>query len=102
MTKRHDRDDRRSSILTIALSRAADVGYMHVTREDIALAAGCSPALVSHHLGTMKQMRRAIMGEAIRTANLRIIAQGLAHGDPRALGADPDLRSAAAASIAGV
>jgi AcrR family transcriptional regulator len=92
-------DDRRQVILSAALRLAADVGYLRVTRDAVALAAGCSPALVSHWLGTMPQMHRAIMGEAIRTRNLRVIAQGLAHGDRRARNAPLLLREAAAASL---
>lgn len=93
--------DRRQTILSAALRIAADRGYLRVTRDDIALAAGCSPALVSHWLGTMKQTQRAIMGEALRVRNLRVIAQGLAHDDRRACNAPAELREAAAASLTG-
>lgn len=92
---------RRQTILSAALRIAADRGYLRVTRDDIALAAECSPALVSFHLGTMKQTQRAIMGEALRVQNLRVIAQGLAHGDRRAQNAPAELREAAAASLTG-
>ena len=92
-------DDRRQAILSAALRLAETVGYLRVTRDAVALAAACSPALVSHWLGTMPQMHRAIMGEAIRTRNLRVIAQGLAHGDRRARNAPLKLREAAAASL---
>lgn len=92
-------DDRRQAILSAALRLAETVGYLRVTRDAVALAAACSPALVSHWLGTMPQMHRAIMGEAIRTSNLRVIAQGLAHGDRRARNAPLQLREAAAASL---
>ena len=91
--------DRRQTILTAALTVAASAGYLRTTRDAVAAAAGCSPALVSHHLGTMPQMYRAIMGEALRTRCLRVIAQGLAHGDKRALNAPAELREAAAASL---
>lgn len=93
--------DRRQTILSAALRVAADRGYLRATRDDIALAAGCSPALVSHWLGTMKQTQRAIMGEALRVQNLRVIAQGLAHGDRRARNAPLLVREAAAASLTG-
>lgn len=91
--------DRRQTILTAALAVAASAGYLRTTRDAVASAAGCSPALVSFHLGTMPQMQRAIMGEALRVRNLRIIAQGLAHLDRRALNAPLELREAAAASL---
>jgi len=94
--------DRRQSILTAALAVAVRDGYLRVTRDAIAAAAGCSPALVSNHLGTMTQTHRAIMGEALRVRNLRVIAQGLAHGDKRALNAPLELREAAAASLTAI
>lgn len=94
-------DDRRQIILSAALRLAADTGYLRVTRDAVALAVACSPALVSHWLGTMPQMQRAIMGEALRTRNLRVIAQGLSHGDKRAMNAPAELREAAAASLTG-
>lgn len=94
--------DRRQSILTAALTVAAAAGYMRTTRDAVATAAGCSPALVSHHFGTLAHLQRAIMGEALRTRCLRVIAQGLAHGDRRALNAPLELREAAAASLTGV
>jgi AcrR family transcriptional regulator len=93
--------NRRQTILSAALRVATDLGYLRATRDDIALAAGCSPALVSHYLGTMKQTQRAIMGEALRVCNLRVIAQGLAHGDRRARNAPLLVREAAAASLTG-
>lgn len=92
--------DRRQSILTAALQVAERAGYLRTTRAAVAAAAGCSPALVSHHFGTLPQMQRAIMGEALRTRCLRVIAQGLSHGDRRAHNAPEELREAAAASLA--
>ncbi len=90
---------RRQAMLTAALRLAETTGYLRVTRDDIAIAAGCSPALVSHYLGTMPQTRRYIMGEALRMKCLSVIAQGLAHGDRRALNAPLAVREAAAASL---
>ena len=94
-------DDRRQSILSAALQVAVTTGYLRVTRDAVAAAAGCSPALVSFHLGTIPQMQRALMGEALRTRNLRVIAQGLSHGDRRARNAPLELREAAAGSLTG-
>lgn len=91
--------DRRQSILTAALTVAVRDGYLRTTREGIAAEANCSPALVSHYFGTLATLHRAIMGEALRTRNLRVIAQGLAHGDRRARNAPEELREAAAASL---
>ena len=91
--------DRRQTILTAALTVAERDGYMRATRDAIAAEACCSPALVSHWMGTLAHLQRAIMGEALRVRNLRVIAQGLAHGDRRALNAPEELRRAAAEAL---
>lgn len=90
---------RQRDIITAALRMAERHGYAAVTRDQIADAAGCSPGLVSVHFGTMPQLRRAIMGEAIRTRALAVIAQGLAARDKRAMGAPEELRREAVVSL---
>ena len=92
--------ERTAQILTSALKLAAQSGYARVTREALATAAGVSPALVSHHMGTMVELRRDIMREAIRVQNLRVIAQGLAARDAHARKAPPELQARALASLA--
>ena len=91
--------ERRGEIMSAALRLAAESSYVTVTREAIASSAGCSNALVSAHCGTMQQLRRAIMGEAIRTRNLTVIAQGLSAKDPRAMGLDDELKREAVATL---
>jgi AcrR family transcriptional regulator len=97
MSRRARHDD----ILAAALRVSVTVGYNRITRDDIALAAGCSPALVSEMFGTMTCMRRSLMRAAVANAVLPVIAQGLALRDPHALRAPAELRAAAAASITG-
>lgn len=92
-------DDRRQTILSAALQVAGTCGYLRVTRDAVAATAGCSPALVSHYFGTLVCLHRAIMGEALRVKHLRVIAQGLSHGDRRARNAPLAIREAAAASL---
>lgn len=87
--------DRRKSILQAAMTAARTSGYTHITRDQVAELAECASSLVAHHWGTMAQLRRAIMGEAIRTKDLLIIAQGLVEKDPRAMGAPDELKEAA-------
>lgn len=85
-TKRTRRPDARpAEILTAALKLARQHGYMLLTRETIADAAKCSPATVSHVFGTMQQLRRAIVGEAIRMNDAAVLAQAAAIGDKRAI-----------------
>ena len=98
---RMSRRARHDEILAAALRVSITVGYTHVTRDAIALAAGCSPALVSELLGTMCALRRCLMRAAVANHVLPVIAQGLALRDPHALRAPAELRAEAAASLAG-
>lgn len=76
--------ERTAQILAAALKLAAKDGYNRITREAIAAAAGVSPGLVTHHMGTMVELRRSIMREAVRTECLPVIAQGLSAHDRHA------------------
>lgn len=76
-------DSRREQILSAALHEAERVGFANVCRKAIADRAGCSPGLVRHYWGTLPQLHRAIMGEAIRADNARVVAQGIVAKHPR-------------------
>ena len=91
--------ERKSSILQHALVVAEKHGYHQMTREQIAKAADVSPALVSHYLGTMVAMRRAVMRAAVERRNAQVVAQGLALKDKQALKADAQLRADAGACL---
>lgn len=93
------KDTRKLAILAAAMTEAKHHGYAHVTREAIAARAECASGLVSFYFGTMLHMKRAIMSEAIRTRELRIVAQGIADGHPKAKRAPEELRRAAVASL---
>lgn len=95
------KDTRKLAILAAAMTEASQNGYDRVTREAIAARAECATGLVSHYFGTMPQMKRAIMSEAIRTRELRIVAQGLTTRHPKAMRAPVELRAAAAMTLAG-
>lgn len=84
--------DKQQLILTTAVKLAAIQGYMHITREALSDRCGVAPSLVSHYFGTMVQLRRAIIGEAIRTENLAVLLQGIAGKDKRACGISDELR----------
>lgn len=88
-------------ITQAALKLAETLGYRNVSREQIAEAAKVSPALVSSRLGTMEQVRRAIMRAAVKAGNARVVAQGLAHKDPYARRAPDELKTEAAKLITG-
>lgn len=79
-------------ILQAAVELAGIHGYQHFTRNQVAERANVAQGAVHYHYGTMQQLRRAVMGEAVRTRNLKIIAMGLAAGDTRARKAPEDVR----------
>lgn len=83
-------------LVTVALDQAATVGYKHLTRGAVAKAAGVHPATVYRVFPTTEHMDRAVM-QAARDRNVpRVLAQGLAHGDPIATRASDDQKQAAA------
>lgn len=84
-----------TKLLPAALKVAGHHGYNHMTRAQIAQAAGVSEALVTYHLGAMPRLRRAVMREAVRVEHLPVIAQGLALRDRHALKASDALRQKA-------
>lgn len=102
MTKQAKLDarERIGQILRAALELAKTAGYTKVTRDAIGQHAGIAPTLVAYHLGTMPDLRRQIMREAVRVQCLPVIAQGLAVRDPHALKAPEDLRRRACQSLA--
>lgn len=96
------KDARKLAILAAAVAEAVQVGYQQVTREGIAQRADCAPGLVSFYFGTMVCMKRSIMSEAIRTRQLRIVAQGIADGHPKAKRVPDDLKREALQALMGV
>ena len=96
MKQRLPPNDRRALVLEAALYAAEHRGYRCMTRDHIAARAEVSPSLVSLYLGTMPQLRRVVMREAVKRKIVRIVAQGLAERDPAALRADLALRARAA------
>jgi AcrR family transcriptional regulator len=91
--------ERLTQILAAALTLSVRSGYTRITRERIAHAAGVSEALVTYHLGTMQELRRAVMREAVRVECLPVIAQGLTSRDKHAGKASPELKQKALASF---
>ncbi len=73
----------KAEILNAAMFVAMNEHYRYVTRAAIAKEAHCHESAVSYHFGTMVQLRRTIVGEAIRTKNWMILAQALVDDNPR-------------------
>ena len=87
--------DRKAEVLEGAIAAAVKHGWATCTRQDVADAAGVSPALVNHYLGDMAATRRAVMREAVRRGLARIVAEGLVLRDKVALKAPEELKAAA-------
>jgi AcrR family transcriptional regulator len=82
----------RDSILEAALALAEEKGFQSFTRDEVAERVGCAMGSINYHYETMKQLRRAVMGEAIKRENLIVVAQGMVANDPRAKRAPEELR----------
>jgi len=78
-----------------ALRIARKKGYDSVRREDIAKEANVATGLVTKYWGTMVQLKRAIMREAVRIEDIVIIGQGLAKRDKCATKAPLELKKKA-------
>lgn len=86
---------RKQEIISAALHLARRCGYMAITRNQIAAAAGISGPAVQYHFETMAQLRRAIMRAAVKQECLPVILQGLALKDAQAMKASESMRKAA-------
>lgn len=86
-------------LISVALDLCEKDGYTNVNRESIAKAANVSVSLITHYLGTMKNLRRDMMRHAIKQERLNVIAQGLTLKDPHALKAPPELQEKARKSL---
>lgn len=91
--------EREAAILKAALEVAEHVGYQWITRDAIAARADCSTGLVSRYFGTMPDLKRKVMREAVRVGNLKLIAEGLADRNPHAMKASPELKARALAAL---
>lgn len=89
-----------AQILKAALELCGEgAHYVRITRDEIAKKAGIPSSLVAYHCGTMADLRRDIMREAVRVENLAVLAQGLAARDRQALKAPEELRQRAIQSL---
>ncbi len=91
---------RKDQIITAALDVAERVGYKQMLRKEVADEAKCGTGTVSLHFGTMTQLRTQVMRHAIKRKRLKVIAQGLAHNDQRALKAPENIKREAIATLA--
>lgn len=99
MTARLAPEVRTEQLLDVALRLAESEGFHRLTRDEIARRAGVATGLVSTRLGTMDQLRRAVMRRAVTQRCVPVVAQGLAAGDKHAAKADQELKDLAAAWV---
>lgn len=92
-------EDRDGSILKAAVRLAEEVGFQWITREAVAKAAGVAPGTVNNAFGTMPDLKRAVLREAVTAGILSIVAQGLAERHPIVMNAPEGIRRAAAAHM---
>ena len=98
--KRLEPKVRKQQIIVAALKLATSNGFQNIRRDAVAVEANVAPGLVSKYWGTMTQLRRAVMREAVKTENLKVIAQGLALGDKVATKASEHIRKKAIQQLA--
>jgi len=95
MSKRLKPDDRREQILRAAIAVASKGHYKHISRREIAEAAGTSGPLVKHYLGLMSELSDVLMTYAVENRQLWVLAQGIMAEDPIALAAPDELKDKA-------
>jgi AcrR family transcriptional regulator len=98
-TRRLQPDDRVTDLLTVALQVARTEGFNALTRKRVAQAASVSPGLVTHRFLSTDLMRDAVMTEAVRVADLRVVADGIALRHVGALAAPLEMQQAAIAEL---
>jgi len=86
-------------ILKCAVDVAIEKGYKHVTRADVANAAGVSEGLVSRYFSTMERLRRDIVRHAIKEEIHDIILQAMIAKDKHLKRASKELKEAALTSL---
>lgn len=82
-------------ILEAAITCATKKGFRAFSRQEVATAAGVSDGLVSARLGSMEDVRSAVMREAIKRGLHQIVLAGLVEGHRTALRAPAKVKEAA-------
>lgn len=90
---------RNARILAAALELAREDDYQFITRAAVAERAGVAEGTVNTAYGTMRDLKQAVLREAVSLEILPVIAKGLAYGSAITEGIDPELKRRAAASL---
>lgn len=92
-------DRKRQAILDAALELAAVHGYQWFTKTMVAEATGESATQVNRVFGTLVELKREVLREAVRVGRAEVVAQGLADRHEIAMGAPEALKQKAAAFL---
>ncbi len=90
---------RRAHVLAVAYEMAAELGYQWISRDPVASRAKVAQGSIQFLFGSMKELKREVLREAIRREDLAILAQGLADGSPIAHSAPEDMKKRALAAL---
>lgn len=82
-------------ILDSAVHIAERDGFLNITREKIAEHAKVSDAKVSNAFGSMTQLKRAVMRQAVHKNLWNIIIVGIVSRDPTAVKLSPEIKQEA-------
>lgn len=93
--KRNDSELRKDTLLVAAVKMAEEVGFENINRIAIAEREGVSAALISKYFGTLEQLKNDVMRRAVKTENLKLIAQGLCAKNRHAMRASEELKTRA-------
>lgn len=96
MKRRLSPEDRRTRILSAALAVAQRIGWLKLTRDNVAEEAQVSVGLLYRYFCDMEDLRAYVMREAIRLGDVNVLIQGLAVSDHTALEAPSELKARAA------
>ena len=94
-------DERRAAILQAAVQLAESDGWLTLTRDNVAQAAGVSPGLVSWYYLATSLLRDAVMQHAVDNGLLLIVAEGICARNAVALAAPVAVRQAAFNAMVG-
>ena len=100
---------RRDQILSAAIIIAEKDGYEAITRDTVAIVAGCANGQVNRVFNTMNQLRRAVIRHAVQKLKsnprdktmLQIVGKGIASNESAALTAPKGIKQAALNSLMG-
>lgn len=92
MRERKEPAERKQEILEVAIKLAKDIGYSHLTRNEVARQANVAYGLVTAYFKNIDNLKRSVIKEAIKQEIIQIIAQALAHKEPLTNKLNPNLR----------